>query len=1658
MKRICILLFVTFFINKIQAQQSVEPLFTFPISNIGDESPTALDLKNSFSKVKVIDFDLKDLYNYFQSSDRSGKIKLMLPQAPITVSWVEKDLVADDYQLIALGDNGERKVVRSMLKTYEGYIVDAPQYAVAITISNDFLNIMIEQPNGNYYIEQIERFSKTGRGNFVYYNSMDFIDKGNHTCGTSESDELKTRQQIEQQVPSADRTAGICYRVEVSVASDQLMFNRYGSVSKVEAHTLAVWNNVTTNYKKSFNNDYEFKIIKQLVATSGGALPVNSTTDASVVLGSFRDWAVKNNGFGDQRFDIAQMWTTRDISGGVIGIAYVGVVCTESRAQLIEDFSPNSELLRVVVAHETGHNFSMTHDAQGSPYVMAPTAQITKIWSSQSAGQINTYVNNLFTKGNNCLSSCANPGQKPVVDFTNSTSAVCTGSKVSFSDNSTNDPTAWLWTFPGGTPSQSISENPQVVYTAPGTYDVTLRVTNAYGSTTLVKKSLIFAGANSGNYCKFPAAQNSKAGIRYFKLANMSNTSGSVQEDGNRYKDYSCSKIASMQPSTEYECELTVGDCSSSLYEGIQLYADYNNDNDFEDIGEFLGYSSFLYCGAFSFKITTPPSPVENTILRLRLISSSSKTLVLDPCTPPAEGQVEDYGIIFQCPTPCGPSGKLPLANFASDLNAVCQGGLVQFRDRSTYNPTQWEWTFPGGNPSSSSEENPKVTYSNNGTYDVSLKVTNTTGTHSIEKKKFISVDVVNNVFCTANGTLNTKAGLKSFKLANVSKQSGSAQQDGNRYMDFSCTQVAIMQPSTTYDIEIDLGDCATSLRESFRVYIDYNNDGDFNDVGEFVAGNQNFLLCGVQTYGPAAPNNTLRFTTPANLVELKVLRLRVITQASTLSGADGGNPCYIPTNGQVEDYGVLFRSSFAINADVKNSDCNKYDNGHIKLNPNGGTPPYNFDWNINAYDGKTEALNLKPGDYSVTISDNGGLFISRKFKITEPDSIVYGALVNRAQCSDSTGTIELAPVGGGGGAPYSFAWSHSPTANGPLVENLYGGLYVVTITDGKGCNAVAKIAVDSTIMPDLSLIEDMVVCKGQSVTLTAKKGLKYLWSNGATTPSITVTTAGKYYVTATNGECENSTSADVNFIDFTPKIIGDTKVCQGNEAFLIARDAITYLWSTGQTDDRISVFPQMTTTYSLTATFLGCSKVLPWKIDVTDSNVRINSNRAEICAGESIVLSSSDGKSYTWNNGQTGSSITVSPTTSTTYSFGIPGGVCPYVVAKEIKVGSLQAAPSVVSLGNITFCKGGETVLVAPPDMSTYIWSNGSTTQTTKITSSGSYTVTVTKDGCSAKSTPTVITVNPLPTPVVSSGSGASAICDGASLQLSVNANYDAYFWSSGEATKSITVSTANAYVVTVIDGNGCAGASTPFAVVTSAKPSVNVGADVTICAGENAVLTGNVGGGASPYSFDWSPTPGLSSTNLIATTASPTVTTTYTLKVVDSKGCLNTDAIIVNVSPLPGVPSISVNKNVLSSTSSTGNQWYLNGQLIPGATSQNYTISKDGKYSVKVTNALNCSATSLEVTVKFIIGTEDLLTDNLFKIYPNPIEDFFVVQLKSKDARIMEISDVLGRVITGLELDASDSFELRVSTALWSKGTYYIHVKDKDLVIIGLRKIVKL
>ena len=89
-------------------------------------------------------------------------------------------------------------------------------------------------------------------------------------------------------------------------------------------------------------------------------------------------------------------------------------------------------------------------------------------------------------------------------------------------------------------------------------------------------------------------------------------------------------------------------------------------------------------------------------------------------------------------------SFSLPIYEPTADINAsttvACIGASIQFMDASTGGPDQWEWTFEGGDPATSNERNPVVSYAQPGTYDVSLSVSNVLGSDEITIEDYISV------------------------------------------------------------------------------------------------------------------------------------------------------------------------------------------------------------------------------------------------------------------------------------------------------------------------------------------------------------------------------------------------------------------------------------------------------------------------------------------------------------------------------------------------------------------------------------------------------------------------------------------------------------------------------------------------------------------------------------------------------------------------------------------------------------------------------------------------------------------------------------------------------------------------------------------------------
>ena len=209
------------------------------------------------------------------------------------------------------------------------------------------------------------------------------------------------------------------------------------------------------------------------------------------------------------------------------------------------------------------------------------------------------------------------------------------------------------------------------------------------------------------------------------------------------------------------------------------------------------------------------------------------------------------------------------------------------------------------------------------------------------------------------------------------------------------------------------------------------------------------------------------------------------------------------------------------------------------------------------------------------------------------------------------------------------------------------------------------------------------------------------------------------------------------------------------------------------------------TDTDAETATFDLTINTLP--------SVTVSVSAGTICVGESTTITASGASTYSWSNGQTGSSITVSPTTTTLFTAtGTDSNGCTSSGSTTITVNAL---PTVEITGTLTYCVGGSTTLTATAGLSSYLWSTGATTQSITVSTAGSYTVTGTdSNGCSATSSASTVTELPLDTATVTYSS--SAYCQMPTGALAVDGYYPLYSTESAAQAES-SDGTAHSHVL---------------------------------------------------------------------------------------------------------------------------------------------------------------------------------------------------------------------------------------------------------------------
>lgn len=254
-------------------------------------------------------------------------------------------------------------------------------------------------------------------------------------------------------------------------------------------------------------------------------------------------------------------------------------------------------------------------------------------------------------------------------------------------------------------------------------------------------------------------------------------------------------------------------------------------------------------------------------------------------------------------------------------------------------------------------------------------------------------------------------------------------------------------------------------------------------------------------------------------------------------------------------------------------------------------------------------------------------------------------------------GSALLTVNGQGALIPYSYSWNTGDTVNSIIVSPPITTKYVVTITDI--CLAQKTDSVLVKVSKPVVAVTNDSICNGQTGTVSANAigGVAYLWNNNSTQPTLSdnpaVTTQYTVTVTDTLG-CTDIANADIEVYPLpVVTISNDTTICDGETISITASGGNTYLWSTGDINQTISLSPSSTSTYSVSITdSLGCENSASMEIVVNAvPNAAISPESDTICKGASTILYGSGGDAYLWNTGSTASSITVGPKESTSYT-----------------------------------------------------------------------------------------------------------------------------------------------------------------------------------------------------------------------------------------------------------------------------------------------------------------------------------------------------------------------------------------------------------------------
>ncbi|PLX00090.1 MAG: hypothetical protein C0594_16135 [Marinilabiliales bacterium] len=353
----------------------------------------------------------------------------------------------------------------------------------------------------------------------------------------------------------------------------------------------------------------------------------------------------------------------------------------------------------------------------------------------------------------------------------------------------------------------------------------------------------------------------------------------------------------------------------------------------------------------------------------------------------------------------CITASAPPVADFEGTPTTVCEGGSVVFSDLSTGTPTAWSWTFDGGTPATSTDQNPTVVYNTAGSYRVTLEVTNAQGTDTYFINNYITVTTPPTVSVTA--TDETSAGACDGSVtANVTNGTSPF----SYVWDITGTATQTFSPGGT-------GTCGAGTTTTYDLNV--TGLGNLDGVAYAVDG-----ICLDITHARLSRITDISLISP-------------LGTSVQLTGGIGGNAdnytntCFNMTgaDGAISGGTAPYTGTF-----IPMGDFATYHNGQaangtwqlsITCSSEGGTLN---SWELTFRTGETSQTvsSLCAGTYTVTVTDDAGCEATASGTVNSGSAALSASISasTNATCygvCDGTATV----LASGGSTPYTYLWSN---------------------------------------------------------------------------------------------------------------------------------------------------------------------------------------------------------------------------------------------------------------------------------------------------------------------------------------------------------------------------------------------------------------------------------------------------------------------------------------------------------------------------------------------------------------------------------------------------------------------------------------------------------